>query len=102
MNKSILKSLLIIVLLALIAVPLLFMPGTIFTGTDDKALKVIAETAPSYKPWLQNIWKPQAGTEALLFTLQAAIGSFVLGYILGLLRGKSKVTKPTGDENVQD
>lgn len=102
MNKNTSKILLIIALLAIIAVPVLFMPTTIFIGTDDKAINLIAETAPNYKPWLQSIWKPEAGTEALLFTLQAAVGSFVLGYILGLLRGKSKVANHTGVKNVQD
>jgi len=99
MNKDFSKVLVIITIIVLIGVPLLFLQGKIFTGTDDRALQVIAETAPTYKPWLSSFWKPQGDNEALIFTLQAASGSFILGYILGLLKGR-KNTKPTEDKNV--
>ncbi|MCX7903331.1 MAG: energy-coupling factor ABC transporter substrate-binding protein [Caloramator sp.] len=53
-------------------------------GADDKAQDVIAEVAPDYKPYFNNLFEPPSGEiESLLFALQAAGGAFIIGYVLG-------------------
>jgi cobalt/nickel transport protein len=65
-----------------------------FTGADDQAAKVIAQTHPGYKPWFRSIWTPPSGEVAsLLFALQAALGAGVLGYYFGLVRGRAEARK---------
>lgn len=69
--------------------PLLLKSNTNFTGTDDKAKNAIIQIAPNYKPWIKNIWQPPGKEmESFLFAVQAGVGSFIMGYILGFGRGK--------------
>jgi len=61
-----------------------------FTGTDDQAKDLIQEVRPEYVPWFRPVWKPPSGeVETLLFTLQAALGAGVLGYVIGYFRGRA-------------
>jgi len=56
-------------------------------GTDDRAAQVIQATG--YEPWMNPVWQPPGSEIAtLLFCLQAAIGSLVIGYFFGYYRGK--------------
>lgn len=49
------------------------------------------EVAPDYEPWFQPLLEPPGGeTESLLFALQAALGAGVIGYAIGLYRGRLK------------
>lgn len=62
-----------------------------FSGTDNLAQAAIKTTDPSYHPWFQ----PLVGTlgretETLLFSLQAAAGAGIIGYIFGFFQGKKK------------
>jgi cobalt/nickel transport protein len=67
---------------ALVVVPLLM--GGEFTGADGQAAAHIAETVPGFAPWAEPIWTPPSGeVESMLFTLQAAIGALVIGYVVG-------------------
>ncbi|MCQ6962530.1 energy-coupling factor ABC transporter substrate-binding protein [Methanolobus chelungpuianus] len=68
-------------------------PDSEFSGADSAAEDVIAEINPDYEPWFGGIgFEPPGGeTESLLFALQAAIGSLIIGYTLGYYRGKNKV-----------
>jgi cobalt/nickel transport protein len=61
-------------------------------GADDKPEAVIDElTGGSYHPWAQSIWTPPSGEiESLLFALQAAFGSIIIGYFIGYYRGLAK------------
>lgn len=61
-----------------------------FGGSDDKAEGAVNEiTGGTYKPVAEPIWKPPSGEiESLLFTLPAAIGAGVIGYVLGYYRAK--------------
>lgn len=60
-----------------------------FSGTDTLAQKYIEILAKDYKRWFQPIFEPPSGEiESLLFTLQAAIGAGVMGYVMGYLKGK--------------
>jgi cobalt/nickel transport protein len=63
-----------------------------WSGADDKPEAVIDDlTGGSYQPWAESIWTPPSGEiESLLFALQAAFGSIIIGYFLGYYRGLAK------------
>lgn len=91
--SGILKSntLMLALVAALVVAPLALPIVGEFGGADDQAKNMIAEIAPSYEPWFSSIWEPPSGEIAsLLFALQAALGSGVLCYYIGLRRGMSK------------
>jgi len=82
--------LLLLGVVALVALPLVFVKGK-FGGTDDAASQVIETSQPGFKPWFHPIWKPpSAEVEGLLFALQAAIGAGVIGYVVGRIHGAAK------------
>ncbi|WP_333859313.1 energy-coupling factor ABC transporter substrate-binding protein [Clostridium sp.] len=91
-NNIFKKNLILAFLVILIAViPLVFMKNAEFAGSDDKAEKAITQIDKNYKPWFSSVWEPPSGEiESLLFALQAAIGSGIVCYYLGYLKGKSK------------
>jgi cobalt/nickel transport protein len=62
-------------------------------GADGQAEDVISDlTGGTYVPWFQSIYTPPSGEiESLLFALQAAIGSFIIGYFLGYYRARAKI-----------
>lgn len=64
-----------------------------WAGADSQAEDVISQlTGGTYQPWFQSIYTPPSGEiESLLFALQAAIGSLVIGYFLGYYRALAKV-----------
>lgn len=86
------KNLILAVLVVAIAViPLLFLKNAEFAGSDDKAKEAITQIDSNYKPWFSPVWQPPSDEiESLLFSLQAAIGSGVVCYYFGYLKGKSK------------
>jgi cobalt/nickel transport protein len=61
-------------------------------GADSQAEDVISDlTGGTYTPWFQSIYQPPSGEiESLLFALQAAIGSLIIGYFLGYYRAMAK------------
>ena len=69
-------------------------------GADGQAEGVISDlTGGTYTPWFQSIYQPPSGEiESLLFALQAAIGSLIIGYFLGyyraLARARAAATVP--------
>ncbi len=81
---------LVVGVIVLAAVPLLSIHGKDFPASDDNSSKGIEELRPGYKPWFTSVFKPQGGEiETFLFATQAAIGSGITGYILGLYKGRS-------------
>lgn len=95
-NKNLLKkNLILAVLVVVIAViPLLFLKNAEFKGSDDKAKEEISKIDGNYKPWFSPVWEPPSGEiQSLLFSLQAAVGSGVVCYYFGYLKGKSKKTE---------
>ncbi len=67
-----------------------------FSGADAQAEKAISETRPDYEPWFRSLWTPPSKeVESLLFALQAAVGAGVLGYYLGLIRGRAEGRRRT-------
>jgi cobalt/nickel transport protein len=81
------------------AVILSFAPVIVFQGKEFKATDSINITAieavkPGYKPWFSPVIKPSGGeVETFLFATQAAIGSGVTCYILGLYKGRTERRK---------
>jgi len=62
-----------------------------FAGADAQAEALIVAANPDYQRWFEPLWEPPSGEiETLLFALQAALGSGLLGYYLGLRRGQSQ------------
>ena len=83
-KKVFINIILIAIVLILAIIPFVIRNGAEFTGTDDKAEKVILDIQSDYKPWFKPMWQPPSGqVESLLFSLQAAIGAGVIGYYIG-------------------
>lgn len=74
--------------------PLLVLQGKEFGATDSNFTAAIEKDHPDYKPWFKPVIK-DSGTEVqtFLFAAQAGVGAGVLGYILGLYRGRSQKKK---------
>ncbi|MEM0302190.1 MAG: energy-coupling factor ABC transporter substrate-binding protein [Archaeoglobaceae archaeon] len=52
-------------------------------GTDEVAEEKIKEINPDYEPWFSPLFEPAGEIETLLFSIQAGIGGFLVGYFLG-------------------
>lgn len=63
-----------------------------WSGADGQVEDVITKlTGGAYQPWFHSIYKPPSDEiESLLFALQAAIGSLIIGYFLGYYRALAK------------
>ncbi|WP_281887464.1 energy-coupling factor ABC transporter substrate-binding protein [Paenibacillus sp. YYML68] len=86
------QTAIVAVVIALAVIPLLWIDSD-FGGADGKAEELIAELAPSYEPWFSSFFELPSETESMLFALQAAIGASVIGYVLGLMRGRASSTR---------
>ncbi|MCY7368841.1 MAG: energy-coupling factor ABC transporter substrate-binding protein [Chamaesiphon sp.] len=74
--------------------PVLIYQGKEFKATDSINITAIEEVNPGYKPWFEPVIKPSGGeVETFLFATQAAIGSGVVCYILGLYKGRTERRK---------
>jgi cobalt/nickel transport protein len=64
-----------------------------WSGADGQAEDVISDlTGGTFIPWFSSIYQPPSGEiESLLFALQAAIGSLIIGYFLGYYRALAKI-----------
>ncbi|WP_325315151.1 energy-coupling factor ABC transporter substrate-binding protein [Microcoleus sp. PH2017_28_MFU_U_A] len=81
---------LVIAVVALAVIPLVFVRGE-YGGSDDRAQKAITEIQPGYKPWFNHLFEPpSAEIASLLFATQAALGAGVIGYAIGLYKGRSQ------------
>ena len=63
-----------------------------FGGADGEAEGVIEElTGGTYEPIADPLWEPPSGEiESLLFGLQIALGSLIIGYFFGYYRGRNQ------------
>lgn len=87
---------LIAMVIGLTAIPFFVVQDAEFGGSDDKAEAAITEINSNYKAWFSPIWEPpSAEVESLLFSLQAAVGSGILFYGLGYMRGRKKLEAAT-------
>ena len=85
------NTILAVILVLIIAVPLLFMGGHEFGGSDDQASDAISELDESYEPWFEPFWEPPSGEiESLFFFLQAGVGAGIVGFVLGRVTAKKK------------
>lgn len=92
MKTSKMNLLLILLVVAIVLIPLIFMKNSEFEGADGQAEDVIAEINPDYTPWAKPLWEPPSGEiESLLFSLQVAIGAGAIGYIFGMFRERRKI-----------
>ncbi|CEJ44701.1 energy-coupling factor ABC transporter substrate-binding protein [Umezakia ovalisporum] len=79
--------LLILSVITLAVAPLIFIRDAEFGGADGQAEEAIVEVQPGYEPWFKPVFEPPSGeVESLLFTSQAALGSGVIGYVIGLYK----------------
>lgn len=63
--------------------------GESFAGSDDRATNAIAQVDPHYHRWAKPLFEPPSGeVESFLFALQAALGSGILFYYIGYMRGR--------------
>jgi cobalt/nickel transport protein len=86
--------------LALSIGPLLHFQGNTFNATDSKNSTAIEELRPGYKPWFKPIIKPSGGEiETFLFATQAAIGAGIVGYVIGLYKGRSEHKASPSDDS---
>ncbi|NQE33395.1 energy-coupling factor ABC transporter substrate-binding protein [Microcoleus asticus] len=84
---------LVIAVIALAVIPLVFVRGE-YGGADGEAEKAITEIQPDYQPWFNHFFEPASGEiESLLFATQAALGAGVIGYAVGLYKGRSQRQK---------
>ncbi|WP_310487807.1 energy-coupling factor ABC transporter substrate-binding protein [Chamaesiphon sp. VAR_69_metabat_338] len=94
MQKSSINILLLSGAVILSIAPVLMYQGKEFKATDSINITAIEQVKPGYKPWFEPILKPSGGEiETFLFATQAAIGSGVTCYILGLYRGRTERRK---------
>ena len=86
------KNLILIVLaVAIAALPLWLLPNAEFGGADGQAEEVVQELNPGYQPWFEPILEPASGeVESLLFALQAAVGAGIVGFVLGRITKKAR------------
>lgn len=97
-SNVIIKNLLLIaIVVGLAIIPLFIAKDAEFGGADGEAEQAITEINADYEPWFSPLFEPKSGEiESLLFSLQAAIGSGIVFYGLGYMKGqknKEEVTK---------
>jgi cobalt/nickel transport protein len=99
-KKGLSNWLLVVAVIALAVLPLIFVRGAEFAGSDDKAEKAIGEVKPGYEPWFKPLFEPPGGeVESLLFSSQAALGAGVIGYVIGLYKGRSQQRKQQNENS---
>ncbi|MBW4583576.1 MAG: energy-coupling factor ABC transporter substrate-binding protein [Tildeniella nuda ZEHNDER 1965/U140] len=85
--------LLAIAVISLAVTPLIFIKGE-YAGSDAQAEGAINELSPGYTPWFNPFFEPPSDEiESLLFSSQAALGTGVIGYVIGLYKGRSEKRK---------
>ena len=87
---------LLLVAAAIVVLPLIVTGNAEFGGSDGQAQGVIDEAG--YQPWFEPLWTPSKEIESLLFSVQAALGAGLLGYYVGLRRGRGEGRKERRDE----
>jgi cobalt/nickel transport protein len=94
MQKQSINILLLGAAVILSMAPVLMYQGKEFKATDSINITAIEAVKPGYKPWFEPIIKPSGGeVETFLFATQAAIGSGVACYVLGLYKGRTERRK---------
>ncbi len=90
-GKKIQNWLLIGGVVSLALLPLFIVKEGKFGGADDQGKEAITKINPDYKPWFGSLMQPASSEIAgLLFAAQAAMGAGVVGYAIGLYKGRSE------------
>jgi len=77
-----------IAVVALAVLPLIVVKGE-YGGADGEAEAAIGEIQPNYEPWFEPLIElPSGEVESLLFAAQAGLGAGVIGYAIGLYKGR--------------
>ena len=100
MNKKTVITILVLILICvgIVVYPLLINEDSDFGGADGAAEEAILEIDPDYEPWAESIIElPGGETESLLFCLQTAIGSIIIGFGFGYLVARKKYNKKTAE-----
>jgi len=75
--------------IALALFPVLFVRGE-YAGSDGQGTEAIQKLQPGYKPWFEPVVElPSGEIESLMFATQAALGAGVVGFVIGLYRGRT-------------
>jgi len=102
-NPMIINWVLIGIVVILAVIPLFIAKNAEFGGADDQAKNAITEINADYQPWFSLIWEPPSGEIAsFLFALQAAIGSGIIFYGLGYMKGRSKRESENKDKSLEE
>ncbi|MBF0278869.1 MAG: energy-coupling factor ABC transporter substrate-binding protein [SAR324 cluster bacterium] len=85
------NNLILILTAVIISVsPVIFVKGN-FNGADSEAQEMITLIQPDYQAWIEPMLElPGKEVESLLFAFQAAIGAGIIGYVIGLYRGRKE------------
>lgn len=83
---------LLLLVVAITAYPLIFESHAAFDASDDQGPAWILQTG--YVPWFHSLYTPpNSDIEAGLFALQAAIGAGIMGYVFGYWNAQAKARK---------
>jgi len=83
------NGLLVAGVIALALFPLLLVRGE-YNGSDGQGTEAITSLQPGYRRWVRPMVKlPSKEIESLLFATQAALGAGVVGFVIGLYRGRT-------------
>ncbi|NJL02262.1 MAG: energy-coupling factor ABC transporter substrate-binding protein [Spirulinaceae cyanobacterium RM2_2_10] len=79
---------LVLAVVGLAILPLILVSGE-YGGADGEAADMVGEIQPDYEPWAEPVLElPSGEIESLLFVSQAAIGAGIIGYAIGLYKGR--------------
>ncbi len=101
MGKSKWNSwLLVLGVVVLTVSPLIIKPGAEFGGSDGQGQEAIKEIQPEYKPWFSPVFEVSSvEVQSMLFAVQAAAGAGVIGYVIGLYKGRMEGEKKQSKYN---
>ncbi|GAA6525002.1 hypothetical protein IDVR_07970 [Intrasporangium sp. DVR] len=64
-----------------------------FGGSDAQAMALVESAHPDYEAWVEPFFRPGSSQiESGLFALQAGIGGIAIGYVVGRLHERRRVT----------
>ncbi|MDJ0845526.1 MAG: energy-coupling factor ABC transporter substrate-binding protein [Crocosphaera sp.] len=91
--------LLLLAVMILAIFPLFFVKGE-FGGADGEAEEAIGEIHPTYEPWFNPLLEPASGEiESLLFVVQGSVGAGIIGYVIGLYKGRKEANQDKIDRH---
>jgi cobalt/nickel transport protein len=82
--------LLFLAAVALAVLPLAFLQGAQWSGTDTLGMDAVRAIRPDFEPWFESLYSP-AALERYFFGLQALLGTLLLSWGFGWLVGRYRV-----------